>query len=65
MALRSLPTAQPPRPLSVTELTRAIRRAIETQLGAVAVEGEISNWTLAASGHAYFSLRIPMRTFPA
>ncbi len=57
MALRSTPVAQPPRPLSVTELTRAIRRAIETQLGAVAVEGEISNWTLAASGHAYFSLK--------
>ncbi|HPS02988.1 MAG TPA: exodeoxyribonuclease VII large subunit [Candidatus Sumerlaeota bacterium] len=59
MALRSLPAAQPPRPLSVTELTRAIRRAIETQLGAVTVEGEISNWTLAASGHAYFSLKDP------
>jgi exodeoxyribonuclease VII large subunit len=59
MALRSLPAVQPPRPLSVTELTRAIRRAIETQLGAVAVEGEISNWTLAASGHAYFSLKDP------
>jgi exodeoxyribonuclease VII large subunit len=57
MALRSTPVAQPPRPLSVTELTRAIRRAIETQLGAVTVEGEISNWTLAASGHAYFSMK--------
>ncbi|HUT25575.1 MAG TPA: exodeoxyribonuclease VII large subunit [Sumerlaeia bacterium] len=45
------------RPLSVTELTRAIKRLLETGVGAVEVEGEISNWTVSARGHVYFALK--------
>ncbi|MCX7043972.1 MAG: exodeoxyribonuclease VII large subunit [Candidatus Sumerlaeota bacterium] len=43
--------------LSVTQLTRAIKRLLEGEIGRVRVEGEISNWTLARSGHAYFNLK--------
>lgn len=43
--------------LSVAQLTRRIKGLLETQVGAVWVAGEISNWRLAASGHAYFTLK--------
>jgi exodeoxyribonuclease VII large subunit len=43
--------------LTVGELTRQIRRLLETEIGDVTVEGEISNWRVAASGHAYFVLK--------
>ncbi|KPL11804.1 hypothetical protein AMJ85_02925 [candidate division BRC1 bacterium SM23_51] len=46
-----------PRVLTVSELTREIRRLLETEIGEVAVEGEISNWRVASSGHAYFVLK--------
>jgi exodeoxyribonuclease VII large subunit len=52
---------KPPRPeqkaLSVTQLTQTIKRLLETQIGRVRVEGEISNWMVARSGHAYFNLK--------
>lgn len=48
-----------PRPLSVSQLTDRIRGALEEEFGAVQVEGEISGWTEAASGHCYFSLKDP------
>lgn len=44
-------------PLTVSELTRTIRRVLETQIGDVEVEGEVSNWMQATSGHAYFALK--------
>lgn len=47
----------PSNPLSVAELTRLIKRLLEAGVGQVEVEGEISNWKLAASGHAYFALK--------
>jgi exodeoxyribonuclease VII large subunit len=48
------------RPYTVSELTRLLRRAIETTLPrAVAVEGEIINFTHHGSGHMYFALRDP------
>lgn len=47
------------RPYTVSELTRLLRRAIESALPrAVAVEGEITNFTHHhTSGHMYFALR--------
>jgi exodeoxyribonuclease VII large subunit len=43
--------------LTVAELTRAIRGALETKFGAVWVQGEISNYKLHPSGHQYFTLK--------
>jgi exodeoxyribonuclease VII large subunit len=43
--------------LSVTELTRQIRGALETRFGAVWVQGEVSNYKLHPSGHQYFTLK--------
>lgn len=47
-----------PTPLySVTQLNRQIRQWLEDQVGVVAVEGELSNVSLPASGHVYFTLK--------
>lgn len=46
-----------PTVLSVSELNRIARRALESQLPLLWVEGEVSNFTRAASGHWYFSLK--------
>ena len=43
--------------ITVTELNRYARELLETGLPPVWVGGEISNLTVAASGHAYFSLK--------
>jgi exodeoxyribonuclease VII large subunit len=45
------------RPLSVTELTMQVRVAIEARFASVWVEGEISNFKMAASGHWYFTVK--------
>jgi exodeoxyribonuclease VII large subunit len=45
------------RALSVSELTGIVKNLLEESLPDVAVEGEISNWRPAASGHAYFTLK--------
>jgi exodeoxyribonuclease VII large subunit len=45
------------RPLSVSELTSQVRGALENRFGSVWVEGEISNFKQAASGHWYFTVR--------
>jgi exodeoxyribonuclease VII large subunit len=45
------------RPLSVTELTLAIRDALESRFSEVWVEGELSNCRLWNSGHLFFSLQ--------
>jgi exodeoxyribonuclease VII large subunit len=45
-------------PLSVTELSSALKRTIEDRFGYVRVRGEISNYRGPhSSGHAYFSLK--------
>jgi exodeoxyribonuclease VII large subunit len=46
-------------PLSVSDLTAVIKALIEgdPQLGDVRVAGELSNFTRAASGHLYFTLK--------
>lgn len=43
--------------LSVTELNRRARGALERQFGSVRVRGEITGFTRAASGHVYLSLK--------
>jgi exodeoxyribonuclease VII large subunit len=43
--------------LTVSELTRSIRGALETKFRAVWVQGEISNYKLHPSGHQYFTLK--------
>ncbi len=42
---------------SVTRLTRQVRALLEESLPSVTVEGEISNFRAAASGHLYFNLK--------
>lgn len=46
-----------PRVLSVTELNRSVRLLLEQALPLTWVAGEISNLTIAASGHWYFALK--------
>jgi len=44
-------------PLTVTELSGALKRTIETAFGQVRVRGEISGFKRHASGHCYFTLK--------
>ncbi|MES2135958.1 MAG: exodeoxyribonuclease VII large subunit [Pseudomonadota bacterium] len=44
-------------PLSVTELSGALKRTIETAFGQVRVRGEISGFKRHGSGHCYFTLK--------
>ena len=43
--------------LTVAELSERLRAVVEERFPAVWVEGEISNFRLYASGHAYFTLK--------
>ncbi|WP_179862241.1 exodeoxyribonuclease VII large subunit [Longibacter salinarum] len=43
--------------LSVTELTEGLGALVEKHYGDVRVEGELSNFKRAASGHCYFTLK--------
>jgi exodeoxyribonuclease VII large subunit len=45
------------RPVSVSELTAAIRGTLEKRFASVWVEGEISNFRAHSSGHWYFTLK--------
>lgn len=45
------------RPLTVSELTSAVRGALESRFASVWVEGEISNFRPVSSGHWYFTLK--------
>ncbi len=58
LAPMDLPDDAPALPvLTVSELNRMARRALESQLPLLWVEGEVSNFMRAASGHWYFSLK--------
>jgi len=46
-----------PRPMTVGELTRALRAAIEPRFRDVWVSGEVGNLRRQASGHVYFTLK--------
>ena len=43
--------------LSVSELTRQVKRLLEKQVGEVWVTGEVTNLRLQSSGHMYFTLK--------
>jgi exodeoxyribonuclease VII large subunit len=45
------------RPLSVSELTTQVRGHLESRFSNIWVEGEISNFKAAASGHWYFTIK--------
>ncbi len=51
------PFDTPSAPLSVTELNRMAREALESRFPPLWVRGEISNFTRAPSGHMYFTLK--------
>lgn len=44
-------------PMTVSALNQTVREILEANFPVIWVEGEISNWHQAASGHAYFSLK--------
>ncbi|MBI5475024.1 MAG: exodeoxyribonuclease VII large subunit [Ignavibacteriae bacterium] len=46
-----------PKVLTVSELTRRIKRTLETGFTSLSVEGEITNFKVHSSGHIYFSLK--------
>ncbi|MCB0711269.1 MAG: exodeoxyribonuclease VII large subunit [Ignavibacteriae bacterium] len=46
-----------PGSLTVSELTNSIRNILESDFSEVVVTGEISGWTVAGSGHRYFTLK--------
>jgi len=49
--------AESPAIFSVSEISHALKRAVESQFSQVCVRGEISGYKLHTSGHAYFALR--------
>jgi exodeoxyribonuclease VII large subunit len=51
------PPAATRRVYTVSELTTAVKRLLERELGLLWVTGEISNYRLQSSGHAYFTLK--------
>jgi exodeoxyribonuclease VII large subunit len=51
------PSATPPPPLSVSELSAHLKNTVERAFNGVAVEGEISNCRQWSSGHVYFTLK--------
>jgi exodeoxyribonuclease VII large subunit len=53
-----------PRALSVTQLVRAVREALELNLDECWVEGEVSNARLAPSGHLYLTLKDARSAIP-
>lgn len=50
-------TSDEKKPLSVYDLTLQIKSALEPKFNSVWVQGEISNYKPASSGHVYFSLK--------
>jgi exodeoxyribonuclease VII large subunit len=47
----------PPPPLTVSELTQQLKTLVEGLFPRVCIEGEISNFSRASSGHLYFTLK--------
>ena len=44
-------------PLTVSQLTQAIKKELESNFPSVLLQGEVSNCKLHSSGHLYFSLK--------
>ena len=55
--LPPVPGSNAPPELTVTELSQKLKRLVETEFSFVRVRGEISQVTLAKSGHLYTSLK--------
>jgi exodeoxyribonuclease VII large subunit len=53
----STPTKAKPQAFTVSELTHQIRGVLEPSFSQFWVQGEVSNYRPAASGHVYFSLK--------
>lgn len=49
--------AEPQVIFSVSEISQALKKTVESQFAQVCVRGEISGYKLHSSGHAYFALR--------
>ena len=47
------------RPMTVSQLTNAIRTSLESRFASVWIEGEISNFKAHSSGHWYFTIKDP------
>jgi exodeoxyribonuclease VII large subunit len=62
---KDLFTSSEQRVYTVSELAREVRAHLEDEFGMVRVVGEISSLSVAASGHAYFSLKDPDASLPA
>lgn len=62
---RSESQGGPPKHWSVSELTSKIRGVLEPAFQQVWVQGEVSNYRPAASGHVYFSLKDAQAMIPA
>ena len=52
-----LPPLQAKRPYTVTEINEGVSLILESGNTLIWVEGEISNWKIASSGHSYFKLK--------
>jgi exodeoxyribonuclease VII large subunit len=52
-----MPTTPNTEVWTISQLTRRIKNILEGEVGSVWLSGEISNWKVAASGHAYFTLK--------
>lgn len=50
-------TRPEPRILTVSQVTKSVRAALEQGIGQIWVEGEVSNYRKQASGHQYFTLK--------
>ena len=55
--LADVPPGDNSPPLSVSELSGALKRTVESAFGNVRVRGEISGFKRHASGHCYFTLK--------
>lgn len=53
------------KPLTVTELTKRIKRQLEVSFDQVLLQGEISNLALPRSGHVYFNVKDDMSQIAA
>lgn len=51
------PAESLPKPISVAELDRKLKRALEGATGETWVEGEVTSFKAASSGHLYFTLK--------
>lgn len=58
------PAPETPHVFSVSELTRTVRSVLETEVGVVWVEGEVSNYRKQPSGHQYFTLKDAQSQLP-